>query len=78
MTDDWFDVLVALLDAGARFLVVGAHAMATHGVPRGTQDLDLWVDPDPANAGRVWQALVAFGAPLLSIGVTEAVLEWNR
>jgi hypothetical protein len=44
VTDDWADFLLALLDAGARFLVVGAHALAVHGVPRGTQDLDVWVD----------------------------------
>ena len=58
MTDDWFEFLAALLDADARFLVVGAHAMAVHGVPRGTQDLDVWIDPDPANAGRVWQGRI--------------------
>jgi hypothetical protein len=33
VTDDWYDLLVSLLDAGARFLVVGAHALAVHGVP---------------------------------------------
>ena len=31
MTDDWVEVLHALLDAGARFLVVGAHALAVYG-----------------------------------------------
>lgn len=45
MTDDWMDALDALLHEGARFLVVGAHAMALHGVPRGTQDLDIWIEP---------------------------------
>lgn len=72
MTDDWFEALGALLDAGARFLVIGAHAMAAHGVPRGTQDLDLWVDPSPTNAVRVWRAFAAFGAPLKSLGTAEA------
>ena len=72
MTNDWFDALVSLLEAEARFLVVGAHAMAVHGVPRGTQDLDLWVDPAPRNAERVWQALSTFGAPLGSIGVVPS------
>ncbi|MGH7534018.1 MAG: hypothetical protein ACREMG_00385 [Gemmatimonadales bacterium] len=72
MTDDWFDALMALLDADVRFLVVGAHAMALHGVPRGTQDLDLWIDPAPDNAARVWQALATFGAPLAALGVTPA------
>ena len=64
MTDDWTDVLLALLEAGARFLVVGAHALAVHGIPRATQDLDVWVEPTPENADRVWKALIRFGAPL--------------
>lgn len=72
MTDDWFDVLVALLGADARFLVVGAHAMAVHGVPRATQDLDVWIESSEENAGRVWDALVDFGAPLGELGTTVA------
>jgi hypothetical protein len=72
MTDDWFDVLVALLGANARFLVVGAHAMAVHGVPRATQDLDVWIESSVENAGRVWDALVGFGAPLGGIEITVA------
>ncbi|MEJ7809872.1 MAG: hypothetical protein WKG32_05570 [Gemmatimonadaceae bacterium] len=75
MSDDWYDLLVALLEAEARFLVVGAHAMAVHGVPRGTQDLDVWIDPHPANTDRVWRALAAFGAPLASLGITRDDLQ---
>ena len=71
MSDDWFDLLQALVNAEARFLVVGAHAMAVHGVVRGTQDLDVWIEPTPANAERVWQALTVFGAPLTGLGVTR-------
>lgn len=71
MNDDWFDLLRALVDLEVRFLVVGAHAMAVHGVPRGTQDLDVWVDPSPENAERVWQALAGFGAPLTTLGITR-------
>lgn len=70
MSDDWFDLLAALLDADARFLVVGAHALAVHGVPRGTQDLDVWIDPVRPNAERVWRALAAFGAPVDSLALT--------
>ena len=70
MNDDWFDLLEALAEAGARYLVVGAHALAVHGVPRGTQDLDVWVEPTAGNAERVWRAVAAFGAPLTSLGVT--------
>ncbi len=64
MNDDFRDILGFLLDAGARFLVVGAHALAAHGIPRATGDLDLWVEPTPENAARVWRALLAFGAPV--------------
>lgn len=75
MTDDWFDLIAAFLDADVRFLIVGAHALAVHGVPRGTQDLDLWIDAVRENAGRVWGALGDFGAPLDALGVTREDLE---
>lgn len=63
MSDDWFDLIAALLDADVRFVVVGAHALAIHGVPRATQDIDLLVDTDTANVLRLWRALAEFGAP---------------
>jgi hypothetical protein len=44
-----------------RFLVVGAHALAAHGRPRFTGDLDIWVEPTKANAKRVCAALTEFG-----------------
>ncbi|MEO7361977.1 MAG: hypothetical protein ABI120_16720 [Gemmatimonadaceae bacterium] len=74
MNDDWFDLLAALLDAKARFLIVGAHALAVHGVPRGTQDLDVWIDPTEENVARVWQALTAFGAPAAALGISRSDL----
>lgn len=72
MTEDWSDAIAALLAAGARFIVVGAHAMAVHGVPRATQDLDIWVEATEENAARVWEALAQFGAPLRDLGITVA------
>ena len=64
MNRDFAEMLAALSGAGADFLVIGAHAVAVHGRPRATGDLDLWVRPTAANAARVWQALETFGAPL--------------
>ena len=75
MNDDFVELLHALLDARARFLIVGAHAMAVHGIPRATQDLDVLVEPTAENAERVWTALVAFGASVASLGVTRHDLE---
>jgi hypothetical protein len=64
-------MLAALQAAGAVFVVVGAHAMAVHGVPRATGDLDIWVRPDLENAPKVLRALVEFGAPLEAMNVRE-------
>lgn len=75
MNDDFFDLLAALIRVEARFLVVGAYAMAVHGVPRATGDLDLWIERTPENAERVWRALAEFGAPLQSLGISPNDLE---
>ena len=37
------DMLLALNDAGVEFLLVGAYALAAHGCPRATGDIDFWV-----------------------------------
>ncbi len=72
---DFVDFLRALLDAHVEFVVVGAHALAAHGIPRATGDLDVLVEPTPANANRVVAALNAFGAPLAAHGVSQADFE---
>ncbi len=71
MNPDFRDLLAALLETGARFIVVGAHAMAVHGVPRATGDLDVWIARDPDNADRVLEALARFGAPLSTLGISR-------
>jgi hypothetical protein len=73
--DDFRDLLVALQEAGVRFLIVGAHALAVHGIPRATGDLDLLVAPDAENASRLMLALGDFGAPVESHGITARDFE---
>ncbi|MBL9037803.1 MAG: hypothetical protein JNG84_04735 [Archangium sp.] len=51
------------------FVVVGAFALAMHGLPRATGDVDFFVRPSPDNAERVFRALSRFGAPLSSASV---------
>jgi hypothetical protein len=63
---DFVEMLSALCAAGAEFLIVGAHALAAHGAPRATGDLDIWIRPTPENADRV-AALKTFGAPLFDL-----------
>lgn len=41
-------------------------------MPRATLDLDVWVEPSPDNAKRVWRALAAFGAPLTTLRLHES------
>ena len=67
MNPDFAEILSELSAAGADFLIVGAHALAAHGVPRATGDLDIWVRPTPDNAERVLDALRRFGAPLVDV-----------
>jgi hypothetical protein len=71
MNRDFVEMLAALCEAEAEFMVVGAHAVAAYSRPRATGDLDLWVRAVPANAARVWKALVAFGAPLEDLTQTD-------
>jgi len=63
LNNDYRDILLALSNRKVKFLLVGAYAMAAHGYPRSTMDIDLWIMPDPENAILVLQALEDFGAP---------------
>ena len=72
LNDDFVDMLLALDAEKVEFLVVGAHALAAHGIVRATGDLDVLVRASPDNARRVLRALVAFGAPVDAHGVTTA------
>ncbi|HTA88697.1 MAG TPA: hypothetical protein VK745_03955 [Polyangiaceae bacterium] len=69
LPEDFRDLLLELLDAEAAFVVIGGHAVAFHGHPRATKDLDVLVRPDADNAARVYKALAAFGAPLAAFEV---------
>jgi hypothetical protein len=62
--EDYRDIFSELFAAQADFLVIGAFAMAAHGMLRTTGDLDLWVRPNAENAERVWAALARYGAPI--------------
>ena len=68
---DFKDMLSALSEARADFLLVGAYALAAHGHPRATGDLDIWVRADFENASRVLRSLAVFGAPLDNLTVDD-------
>ena len=64
LNEDYKDMLQALVEEKAKFLLVGAYALAAHGYLRATLDIDIWVMPSPHNADAVLRALQRFGAPL--------------
>jgi len=69
-----FKELLELFNAhGVDYLIVGGYALAFHGAPRYTGDIDLLVEPVPENARRVIAALTEFGFG--SVGLTAADLE---
>jgi hypothetical protein len=68
---DFVDLLRAFVAADVRFLIVGAYALALHGRPRATGDLDVWIEATPDNATRVMQALHGFGAPLSDVTLAD-------
>ena len=71
MNQDFVEMLSELSAAGAEFIIVGAHALAVHGLPRATGDLDIWIRSTPENAGKVWKALMVFGAPLDQLSMND-------
>ena len=64
LNPDFRDILSAFIEEQVDFVVVGAYALAAHGLPRATGDIDLWVRPSADNSRRIWKALESFGAPM--------------
>jgi hypothetical protein len=63
-----FDEFIASLSAhGVEFVIVGAYALALHGAPRFTGDLDVLVRPTLENASRLLEAVRAFGFPVTDL-----------
>lgn len=71
LNPDFHDILSAFNAERVEYLLVGAYALAAHGLPRATGDIDLWIRPSAANAASVWGALKGFGAPLEGISIGD-------
>src|SRR5579862_657675 len=80
---DFRDLLSALADTNAEYLVVGGWAVGYHGEPRFTKDLDILIGPSDANLEAVAKAVMRFGAPaqivdaLRGLGPDEFVFMGN-
>jgi len=67
---DLREFIKSLNASRVRYLVVGGYAVAFHGHPRYTKDLDVWIEANPQNAARVIKALERFGFG--SLGLTPS------
>ncbi len=72
---DLLELLGLFRSHGVEFLVAGGHAVAFHGRPRLTEDLDLFVRPDTQNGQRIVDALTAFGFGSLEISAHDFVAD---
>ena len=70
-TSDFSDLLLLFENSEIKYLVVGGYAVMVYTEPRFTKDLDLWIDPTPENAAKVFAALAQFGAPLSGCSVND-------
>jgi len=71
LNEDYKEMLQSLLDQKVEFIVVGAYALAAHGFPRATGDMDIWIKPNEKNSKKVYKALARFGAPINEIREDE-------
>lgn len=71
LNQDYRDILSCLNEENVDYLVVGAFALAAHGYPRSTGDLDIWVLNSESNAAKLFKALAKFGAPIGDLSVQQ-------
>lgn len=71
LNPDFRDILSCLKKEEVDFIVVGAYALATHGFPRATGDIDIWVRNSPSNARQTFKALMRFGAALSDLSEND-------
>lgn len=69
LNPDFREFIQSLNDNQVRYLVVEGYAVALHGYPRYTKDIDIWIELSPLNATHILQALDQFG--FSSLGLTE-------
>lgn len=70
MNSDFRDLLQILSECDVRYLVAGGYAVIHHSQPRYTKDIDIWLEPEPANAHKLMRAFLIFGIPMH--GVSES------
>lgn len=68
---DFKEFIRSLNNSHVRYLVIGAYAVALHGYPRYTKDIDIWIDMTPENAANMVSALAQFGFAALGLQAAD-------
>jgi predicted nucleotidyltransferase len=71
LNQDFKEFIKSLNDNGVRYLVVGGYAVALHGYPRYTKDMDVWVEMTVENASKIVKALDQFGFGSLDLNESD-------
>ncbi|MFT3906333.1 MAG: DUF6036 family nucleotidyltransferase [Steroidobacteraceae bacterium] len=75
LNDDYKEMLQCLSEERVEYLLVGAYALAVHGFPRATKDIDVYVGATADNASRLMRALARFGASLTEVSEADFASE---
>jgi predicted nucleotidyltransferase len=67
LNQDFKEFIQFLNDNHVRYLIVGGYAVAIHGHPRYTKDIDIWIEMSPENVDNLLQALEQFGFSSLGL-----------
>ncbi|KAF0109181.1 MAG: hypothetical protein FD146_225 [Anaerolineaceae bacterium] len=71
LNQDFKEFIQSLNDNGVRYLVIGGYAVAFHGHPRYTKDMDIWISMDAENAANIVKALEQFGFASLGLQASD-------
>ncbi len=71
LNQDFKEFIQSLNDNQVRYLVIGGYAVAFHGYPRYTKDIDIWVEMSQENAANLIKALEQFGFGSLNLQVSD-------
>lgn len=75
LNQDFKEFIQLLNDNRVRYLVVGGYAVALHGYPRYTKDIDIWVELARDNAARIIESLGQFGFASLGLNENDFLVE---
>lgn len=71
LSNDMLDLIEIFNSHKVDYLIVGGHAVNAYTDPRGTKDIDIWVNPEKSNANKVFQSLIEFGAPMSDTSIDD-------